>query len=89
MRIQENDESKTAFQIGYSHFEYHVILFGHSNANVSIKNYVNKILVKKSDVFVIIYLNNIIINTQNMSHNHIKVIFEFFKNFGNITCLLI
>ena len=49
----------------YGHFEFQVILFGLSNAPASFQRYVNKILAEKLDVFVIIYLNDILIYTKD------------------------
>ena len=37
------------------------MLFGLSNAPTSFQGYVNKILAEKFDVFVIVYLNDILI----------------------------
>ena len=39
--------------------------FGLSNAPASFQGYVNKILAEKLDVFVIVYLNDILIYTKN------------------------
>ena len=65
MRIREGDEWKTAFQIRYGYFKYQVMLFGLFNTPASFQRYVNKILVKKLDIFVIVYLDNILIYTEN------------------------
>ena len=54
IRIRENDERKTVFQMRYSYFEYQVIFFGLFNASASLQGYVNKIQVEKLDVFVIV-----------------------------------
>ena len=65
MRIRKDDEWKTVFQTRYGHFEYQVIPFGFSNTLASFQRYVNKILEKKLDVFVIVYLDNILIYTED------------------------
>ena len=39
-----------------------MMLFGLSNALASFQSYINKILAKKLDFFVIIYLDNILIS---------------------------
>ena len=39
--------------------------FGLSNAPASFQDYINKILAEKLYVFVIVYLNNILIYTKN------------------------
>lgn len=61
MRIREGDKWITAFQTRYGYFKYQVISFGLSNALASFQGYVNKVLSKKLDIFMIIYLNNILI----------------------------
>ena len=58
MRIQKCNKSKTAFEIWYSYFKYKAIFFSLFNASVSFHGYINKILVEKLDIFVIIYLND-------------------------------
>ena len=44
----------------YGHFEYQVLHFDLSNAPTSFQGYINKILAEKLNVFVIIYLNDIL-----------------------------
>ena len=63
--MKEGDEWKMVFQTWYSHFKYQVMLFGLSNIPASFQGYINKILVKKLDIFVIVYLDNILIYTEN------------------------
>ena len=67
MRIWKDNEWKTAFQMQYGYFNYQIMLFGLSNAFASFQSYINKILIEKLDVFVIIYLNDIVIYTENTS----------------------
>ena len=61
MRIKENDKEKMAFWTWYGYFKYQIILFRLSNTLVNFQGYINKILAKKLNIFVIIYLNNIFI----------------------------
>ena len=74
MKICEGDEWKTAFQTQYSHFKYPVMLFGFSNAPTIFQSYVNKILAQKWDIFVIVYLDNILIYTKDPSHPHVEAV---------------
>ena len=53
-----------AFQTRYSHFEYQVMPFDFSNTPTSFQGYINKILIKKLDIFVIVYLDDILIYTK-------------------------
>ena len=70
MRIREGDEWKTAFRTQYGHFEYQVILFGLTNVRASFQGYINKILAEKVDIFVIMYLDDILIYTKNDGNGH-------------------
>ena len=61
MRIYEGNEWKTAFRTRYGHFKYQVMSFGFSNTPAIFQRYVNKILAEKLDIFVIVYLDDILI----------------------------
>lgn len=50
-----------AFYTRYSHFKYQVIPFDLSNTPASFQGYINKILTEKLDIFVIIYVDDILI----------------------------
>ncbi len=71
MRIREGDEWKTAFRTRYGHFEYQVMPFGLTNAPATIQDYINKILAEKLDVFVIVYLDDILIYTESEGEEHV------------------
>ena len=74
MRIKENDEWKTAFQTRYDYFEYQVMPFGWSNALARFQGYIKKILAKKLDIFVIVYLDDILIYTEDLRQGHVKAV---------------
>ena len=63
-----------AFKTCYGHFEYQVIHFGLTNAPAMFQSYINMILVEKLNIFIIIYLNNIFIYTENKEEKHIKTV---------------
>ena len=67
MRICECDEWKTTFRTQYGYFEYQVMLFSLPKASAIFQGYENKILAEKLDIFVIIYLDNILIYTEDPS----------------------
>ena len=50
------------------------MLFGLSNAPLSFQGYINKILAKKLNIFVIIYLNDIFIYTQDPAQSYVEVV---------------
>ena len=47
------------------------MLFGLSNAPASFQGYINKILAEKLDIFVIVYLDNILIYTKDPGQGHV------------------
>ena len=65
MRIKEGDKWKPAFGTRYGHFEYQLRPFGLSNAPASFQGYINKILAEKLDIFIIVYLDDILIYTED------------------------
>ncbi len=74
MRIYKDDKSKTVFKIHYSHFEFKVMPFKLTNTLATFPEYINKILVDKFNVFVIVYLDDIFIYTKNKRKSYIKTI---------------
>ena len=65
IRIKEGEEWKTAFRTRYSLFEYQVMPFGLTNALATYMRLVHQILRKFLDVFVITYLDNILIYSRD------------------------
>ena len=55
------------------------MLFGLSNAPASFQSYINKILAEKLDIFVIVYLNDIFIYTQNPGQAHVNAVWWVLK----------
>ena len=74
MRIRESDELKTAFRTRYGHFKYQVMPFGLSNAPASFRGYINKILAEKLDIFVILYLDDILIYTEEQGQGQVDAV---------------
>ena len=42
------------------------------NASASFQDYINKVLVKKLDIFIIIYLDDIFIYIKNLDQEYVK-----------------
>ena len=53
---------------------YQVIPFGLTNVSTSFQRYINKILAKKLDIFIIIYVDNIHIYTYDNEDSHVAVV---------------
>ena len=82
MRIREGDEWKTAFRTWYSHFKYQVMSFSLTNTPASFQGYNNKILAEKLDIFVIVYLDDILIYTDNDGDGHVAVVWWVLEQLG-------
>ncbi len=50
------------------------MLFGFSNAPASFQGYINKILAEKLDIFNVIYLDNILIYTEDPGQPHFEAV---------------
>ena len=50
------------------------MLFGLSNAPASFQGYVNKILAEKLDIFIIVYLDDILFYTENTGQGHVEAV---------------
>ena len=48
--------------------------FGLSNALATFQGYVNKILAEKLDIFIIVYLDNILIYTKDPGQPHVETV---------------
>ena len=69
LKIRKDDEWKTAFRTRYDHFEYQILLFDFTNALASFQVYINKVLTKKLNVCVIVYLNDIIVYSKTFEQH--------------------
>ncbi len=74
LRIKAGDEWKTAFRTRYGHFEYQVLPFGLTNAPATFQAYINQALAEKLDVFCIVYLDDILIYTQDTGAKHVEAV---------------
>jgi hypothetical protein len=74
IRITSGDEWKTAFHMHYGSYEWLVMPEGLTNAPATFQQFVNSIFADMLDICVIIYLDDILIYSQDLaSHkNHIQ-----------------
>ena len=75
MHIAEGEEWKTAFHTRYGSFEWHVMPFGLTNAPSAFQCFMNDIFSDLLDVHVIIYLDDILIFSDNPT-DHKKHVHE-------------
>ena len=66
VRIAKGDEWKTAFRTRYGSFEWNVMPFGLTNAPVAFQRFINSILADLLDVCVVVYLDDILIYSQDL-----------------------
>ena len=78
MAIEPGHEHRTAFQIRFGLFEYTVVPFGLCNAPATFQKLMHEILREKLDVFVIIYLDDILVFSKNEEEHaqHLRWVFE-------------
>jgi len=78
LQIAEGEEWKTAFRTRYGLFEYKVMPFGLTNAPASFQHLMNQIFRDILDVYVIVYLDNILIYSKS-ENNHWTHVCEVLK----------
>ena len=79
VRMKEGEEWKTAFQTRYGHYKYTVMPFGLTNAPATFQALINTTLCKYLDIFVIAYLDNILIYIKDTLKEHIQEVKKVFK----------
>jgi hypothetical protein len=83
IRMKEGEEWKTAFRTRYGHYEYTVMPFGLTNAPASCQELINDALREYLDVFVIAYLDDILVYSSNMTehYEHVERVLEKLKEY--------
>lgn len=78
VRIREGDEWKTAFNTPLGHFEYLVMPFGLTNAPAVFQCLVNDVLRDMLGRFVFVYLDDILIFSQNQAEHiqHVRQVLQ-------------
>jgi hypothetical protein len=65
--IAKGDEWKTAFQTHYRSFEWLVMPFGLTNMPAAFQQFINNIFSDLLDICVIIYLDNILVYSEDLT----------------------
>ena len=78
LRIQVDNKWKTAFRYCYGYFEYQVIPFGLENAPATFQAYINLALCKFTDIFVLAYSDNTVINFEREEDHtgHVRLVLQ-------------
>jgi hypothetical protein len=78
VRIRDGDEWKTTFRTRYGAFEWNVMPFGLSNAPAAFQRFMNTIFADLLDISVIVYLDDILIYSED-EKNHTRDVIEVLK----------
>jgi len=78
VHITDGDEWKTAFRTHYGSFEWFVMPFSLTNTSAVFQRFMNNIFSDLLDVCIVIYLDDILIYSNNMSehHQHVKEVLK-------------
>jgi len=84
VRIAPGDEWKTAFRMRYGSYEWLVMPFGLTNAPAAFQRFVNTIFADMLDVCVVVYLDDILIYSEDMeSHQqHVREVLRRLRLHG-------
>ncbi|MBW0591513.1 hypothetical protein O181_131228 [Austropuccinia psidii MF-1] len=66
LKIKEGDEHLTDFKTRYGSYEYLVVPFGLTNAPASFQNLVNDIFADYLDIFVVVYLDDMMVFSSSL-----------------------
>ena len=73
IHIHEGDKWKTVFCTHYKLYEYLIMSFRLINTSVSFQSYIHKVLHKYLNIFVIVFLNNILIYSMKESEHEQQI----------------
>ena len=78
VRIAEGDKWKTAFHTRYGSYEFQVMHYGLTNTPATFQRFMNEIFKDLLDVCVVVYLDDILIYSEDPSE-HKKHVHEVFQ----------
>ena len=73
IHIKEGDKWKTTFHTRYGAFEYLVMPFGLTNALATFQQFMNDIFADMVNSFMVVYLDNILIYSDNMPEHEGRI----------------
>ena len=83
IRMAKGEEWKTAFRTRYGLYEYLVMPFGLTNAPASMQELINDTLREYLDVFVVAYLDDIMVYTTGTLAQHIQHVKKVFAKLSS------
>lgn len=87
IRIKQGDEYKTAFRTRYGLYQYNVMPFGLTNAPATCQQFMNDVLREFLDIFVVVYLDDILIYSENPGEHddHVRKVLSKLQEY-NLFC---
>ena len=84
LRVAEGDEWKTAFRTRYGSYEWLVVVEGLTNAPAAFQHFMNDIFSDMLDVSVIVYLDDILIYSDNIEEHkkHVREVLRRLRKHG-------
>jgi len=81
LKIKKEDVPKTAFRIGYGHYEFLVLLFGLTNAPAFFMDLMNIVFRPFLDKFVVVIIDDILVysKTRKEHANHLRMVLKTLK----------
>ena len=82
IRIEPQDEHKTAFSTRWGHYQFRVMPFGLTNAPATFQSFMNHILAPFLNKFVVVYLDDILIfsRTKEEHFEHVRAVLDVLKS---------
>ena len=76
--MDDKSHEKTVFSTRYGHYESLVLPFGVSNGPGDFQKLVNRLLVKYVNVFIIVYMDNILIYSKTLQEHveHLRLVLK-------------
>ncbi len=81
IQIKEEDEWKTVFHTRLEHYEYLIMSFDLINASIMFQTFVNNVLQRYLNQFVIVYLNDILVYSKTKKEHvqHVRKVLQTLK----------
>jgi hypothetical protein len=78
LKIRTEDVPKTAFTTRYKLYEFLVMSFGLTNAPAYFMNLMNKVFMEYLDQFVVVFINDILVYSQNEETHeyHLRLVMQ-------------
>ncbi|WMV50676.1 hypothetical protein MTR67_044061 [Solanum verrucosum] len=80
LKVKESDIPKTTFMTHYGHYEFFVMSFGLINAHGAFMDLINRVFKEFLDMFVIVFIDNILIYSRNEEDHAISCLAKKFKS---------